>query len=486
MLQQSDIYKVLKMRHKYTDAEIAINTRHTRRTVSKYLKDPQLKHAERLWKTRKNPFESIEDEIKGMLQINPTLEAKTLLDFFIEKYPGRFQEGQLRTLQRFAKRFKALEGPAKEVMFAQKHEAGKLAASDFTSMNDLKITIDGQPFFHLLYHFVLTYSNWEWARICHSESFESLRAGLKEALTRLGKIPEEHLTDSLTAAFNNMQGEFQKQYQELLSMWKIKGRVTQPASPNENGDVEQRNYRLKRAIDQALMLRGSRNFQTKGQYSQFLYLLLMKLNDTRQQLLQKELEIMSPLPEALIPDYTLIKTRVSSCSTIRIKNCSYSLPSRLIGEEVEVHLHDDSLEIFYVEKPVLTCDRLRGENKHKIDYRHVIESLRRKPGAFKSYRYREDLFLSSVFKIAYEYLLQKDPLHASKIYLEILYLCMTNGQDRVERVLSCLLKQDEGLFTLQEIQRLAEKENAPDIRDVYIQQPNLQDYDEAFGLGGSL
>src|SRR3990172_2123467 len=223
MLQQSDIQKILKMKHKYTNTEIAINANHTRKTVAKYLNDPKIKPMEHNWKTRKNPFAAIEEEIKEMIQTNFALEAKTLMDYFIEKYPGHFQEGQLRSLQRFVKRFKALEGPAKEVMFAQKHEPGKLSSSDFTSMNDLKITIDGQPFSHMLYHFVLTYSNWEWARICHSESFESLRAGLNESLTRLGKAPEEHLTDSLTAAFNNMQGEFQKRYQELLSMWKIKG-----------------------------------------------------------------------------------------------------------------------------------------------------------------------------------------------------------------------------------------------------------------------
>jgi hypothetical protein len=99
--------------------------------------------------------------VEEQLTLNPGLEAKTVFDWLQREYPGRFADGQLRTLQRHIKRWRALHGPAREVFFAQVHEPGRLCASDFTHATGLGITIGGQPFPHLIYHFVLTYSNWE-------------------------------------------------------------------------------------------------------------------------------------------------------------------------------------------------------------------------------------------------------------------------------------------------------------------------------------
>jgi hypothetical protein len=234
-----------------------------------------------------------------MLQSHPALEAKSIFEHLQNKYPDKFDAGQLRTLQRHLKIFKAQEGPSKEVMFEQVHRPGHLCASDFTHMGALNITICGRPFEHLLYHFVLTYSNWEWARISPSESLESLRSGLKEALLRLGGVPEEHLSDRLSAAIHNLgqKGEFKQRYQDLMDAFGLRARATQPNSPHENGDIEQRHYRLKKAIDQELMLRGSRDFASVTEYERFLHKLIAKLNCTRSQRIEEEIAFLKPLPE---------------------------------------------------------------------------------------------------------------------------------------------------------------------------------------------
>ena len=168
--------------------------------------------------------------------------------------------------------WRATEGPAKEVFFAQQHPPGRLGASDFTHMEELGVTIQGQSFPHLIYHFVLTYSNWEAATVCFSESFESLCEGLQNALWELGKVPHRHRTDRLSTAVNNMSdpAEFTDRYKGLLRYYGLEGEKTQAGQGNENGDVEQRHHRFKRAVAQELMLRGSRDFASVEDYQQFL------------------------------------------------------------------------------------------------------------------------------------------------------------------------------------------------------------------------
>jgi hypothetical protein len=218
--------------------------------------------AARHWRTRQDGFAEVWPEIAAQLSANAGLEAKTLFAALQRQYPERFVDGQLRTLQRRIKRWRASEGPPQEVYFVQEHRAGELCESDFTHLTELGITIAGQAFPHMLYHFVLTYSNWETGTICHSESFASLSEGLQNALWELGGVPLLHRTDRMTAAVNNLteRAEFQKSYQALLRHYNLEGRKIQTGQPNENGDVEQRHYRFRRALDQALMLRGSRDF----------------------------------------------------------------------------------------------------------------------------------------------------------------------------------------------------------------------------------
>ena len=184
----------------------------------------------RTWRTREDPFADVWEEVREQLEASPGLQAKTLFEWLQRRYPGRFQDGQLRTLQRRVRHWEAISGPPKEVFFAQTHHPGRLAASDFTHMTSLGVTISGQAFNHMVYHFVLTYSNWETASICFSESFESLSDGLQQALWELGGVPQRHRTDRMSLAVNNASStkEFTARYQALmdhygLEMEKING-----------------------------------------------------------------------------------------------------------------------------------------------------------------------------------------------------------------------------------------------------------------------
>jgi hypothetical protein len=397
------------------------------------------------WKTRKDPFEDVWYEIKSMLEINAGLEAKTIFEDLQRRNPGRFADGQLRTLQRRIKVWRASEGPAKEVFFTQLHHPGELSQSDFTHMNKLGVTIGGRPFDHLIYHFVLTYSNWETGSICYSESFESLSAGLQNALWELGGVPQKHRTDCLTTAVQKTRHpeEFTRRYQDLLDHYNLKGCKTNPDSPHENGDVEQRHYRFKQAVDQALILRGSRDFVDRSEYEQFVGKLFKQLNAGRNKRFLEEQAVLQRLPKHRIEACKKNTTRVGPSSTIRVNHNVYSVDSRLIGERIGVHLFMEHLEIWYGQKKIDTLPRLRGEGKHRINYRHIIDSLVRKPGAFKNYRYRDDLFPTSRFRIAYDDLKQRHSQSiAAKQYLNILHLAARESETAVDDVLRMMIDKN--------------------------------------------
>lgn len=433
------------------------------------------------WRTREDPFEEVWEEIQTMLTINPGLESKTIFEEFQRRDPGRFADGQLRTLQRRIKVWRASEGPSREVFFTQVHSPGKLCQSDFTHMDKLKITIGGMPFNHLIYHFVLTYSNWETGTVCFSESFESLSQGLQNALWALGGVPGNHRTDCLTTAVNKAchPEEFTRNYQDLLDHYGIIGCKTNPASPNENGDVEQRHHRLKRAVDQALLLRGSRNFYDHEDYEQFLQNLFRQLNAGRTLRFLEEQEVLRRLPEKRVDACKKMTMKVGPSSTIRVNHNVYSVESRLIGESIETRLYMDRLEIWLGQKKVDTLPRLRGEGKHTIDYRHIIDSLIRKPGAFENYRYRDGLFPTSRFRIAYDNLKKHHTLSkAARQYLGILYLAAYESETAVDDALRVLIDRNVDI-TEKDVRTLIRSvAEVPAPTEVHITTVDLTCYDE--------
>jgi hypothetical protein len=433
------------------------------------------------WRTRKDPFKDAWPTIKAMLELNPGLEAKTLFEDLQRRHPGRFADGQLRTLQRRIKNWRASEGPPKEVFFTQVHTPGQLGQSDFTSMNKLGITIGGRPFDHLIYHFVLTYSNWETGTICFSESFESLSEGLQNALWKLGGVPEDHRTDCLTTAVQKTShpDDFTRRYQDLLDHYNLTGCKTNPNSPHENGDVEQRHHRFKRAVDQSLLLRNSRDFADRHAYKRFLRKLFEQLNAGRKGRFSEERAVLRPLPKHRIDACKTSTTTVGPSSTIRVNHNVYSVDSRLTGERIKVRLFMDHLEVWYGQKRVDLLPRLRGEGKHKINYRHIIDSLVRKPGAFENYRYRDDLFPTSRFRIAYDDLKKRhSQLQAAKQYLNILYLAAKESETAVDAVLRMMIDKDVAILDKQVEALVQSGEPVPVVTEVLIPAVDLTRYDQ--------
>jgi hypothetical protein len=417
------------------------------KTARKYRSLGKLPHevkVEHGWRTRENPFDEVWAGMEEKLRINSGLEAKTLFEDLQRRYPGRFGDGQLRTLQRRVKLWRALEGPPREVYFPQVHKPGELCQSDFTSMNSLGVTIQRQPFEHLLYHFVLTYSNWETGTICFSESFESLSEGLQNALWESGGVPERHRTDRLSAAVQKPDHleEFTQRYRALLDHYGLEGDKTQADSPNENGDVEQRHYRFKKALEQSLMLRGSRDFASRQDYAVFLGKLFAQLNAGRLERFKEESGVLRRLPARRLESCKKLWVRVGPSSTIRANHNVYSVDSRLIGEEIQVRLYAEHLEVCYGQRCLERIPRLRGEGKHRIQYRHIIDWLVRKPGAFENYRYREELFPTHRFRMAYDELRRRHPSRAAKEYLEILHLAARENEAAVDNALRMLLGKE--------------------------------------------
>lgn len=433
------------------------------------------------WRTREDPFKEIWEVIKPFLDVNEGLEAKTLFQYLQRQYPGRFSDGQLRTFQRRVKNWRALEGPAREVYFPQKHQPGKLSQSDFTHMSNLGITLNGLPLDHIVYHFVLTYSNWESCTVCFSESFESLSEGLQNSLWRLGGVPEQHQTDRLSAAVNKPDNpeEFTRRYQGLLSHYKLTGRKTNPASPHENGDVEQRHYRFKKAVDQALILRGSHDFTSRREYETFLNYLLKQLNHGRLSRFKEEQSLLHPLPSRRLDSCSRFDVRVGPSSTIRVKHNVYSVHSRLIKERVTVRLYSDHLEVWYGQRRVENIPRLHGSSKHYIQYRHIIDWLVRKPGAFENYRYRSDLFPTSRFRIAYDSLCDCHTLaKAGKEYLLILQLAARENEAGVDGCLRYMIDNQECIRADKVTAMLHSNQQPGSITDVTIDAICLDRYDQ--------
>jgi hypothetical protein len=454
------------------------------KTARKYVSCERLPSemaAEHTWRTREDPFGGVWMEIQPLLELNPGLEAKTLFEHLQRCYPGRFADGQLRTLQREVRRWRGLEGPPKEVFFAQEHRPGYLCQSDFTYMHDVGVTIGGEVFDHLLYHFVLTYSNWETGSICFSESYESLSGGLQDALWELGAVPQVHQTDRLSAAVSppGRPEEFTQRYEALLRHYGLEGRKCRAGQPHENGDVEQRHYRFKRAVDQALMLRGSRDFPTRRDYQSFLKKLFAQLNAGRTARLEAERPLLRPLAIRLESYKRLSDIRVTRGSVIQVAKNTYSVDSRLIGESVAVRLYAEYLEVWYAQRCVQRIPRLRGEGKHHVQYPHVIQWLVKKPAAFENYRYRADLFPSSHFRRAYDELKGRLPVNkAAAVYLQILQLAAGEGESLVERALQGLSDRHQelsGEAVELEVARLRERPRTAD--EVQVAEVDFAEYD---------
>ncbi len=319
------------------------------------------------------------------------------------------------------------------------------------------MTIGGEPFVHMLCHVVLPYSNWGWVTVCRSESLSALKRGLQEGVYRLGRVAAYHQTDNSTAATHTItSGEqiFNRDYVEFIHHLGMEPRTIAVGRKNQNGDVEALHGALKRRMKQHLLMRGSNDFDSLGEYEEWLTQVMEKANRLRTRRLNEEIAVIRPVPVERFPEFVEQEIRVSGRSTIHVKHNAYSVPSRLIGELVRVRIYDDRLEVYYRGTHQMTVERLLGRGGHRINYRHIIWSLVRKPGAFRLYKYREDMFPSVTFRRAYDALCTKQGDRKGSLeYLRILHLAASTTESDVEAALELVL-EDQTLLSRDQIKAL--------------------------------
>lgn len=460
-----------------------------RSTARKYLASGELPSSRpalvRTYLTRADPFAADWELVEGLLTDAPELEAKALFEHLQWLKPGRYQDGQLRTLQRHIGRWRAQYGPDVEVFFAQEHRPGEAGQTDFTWATELGITIGGEAFAHMLCHFVLPYSNWQWATVAHSESLLALRHGVQSALRHLGRRPTWHQTDNSTAATHDLdtgRRGFNEEYLGMMRHLGMKPRTIGVGESEQNGDIEAANGALKRRLEQHLLLRQSRDFESVQGYESWVQSRCSLANSGRSKRVAEELAVMGELNPERLCEHVDIGVKVTSWSTIYVKENVYSVPSRLIGQQVRVRLTERDIEVWFADRCEVRTARLLGRSGHRIDYRHIIWSMVRKPGAFARYRYREDLFPTLAFRRAYDALRAATSVEykADLAYLRLLHLAASTLQADVEIALELLLSQGE-LPTSEQVKGLVDKRKPAAASDLPAFQPDLGVYDALLG-----
>ena len=457
----------------------------SRPTARKYVvaaQPPNELQEKHTWRTRKDCLVEIWPQAEQLLAESPELEAKALFEYLWEGSPGAVQPQQLRTFQRRVKLWRLQQGPDKEVFFPQDWAAGRALQLDWTNADELAVTIAGQPYPHLLCHCVLPHSNWEWATRCLSESWLSLRQGLQSGLHRLGKVPRELRVDNSSAATHRVgaagpEREFNEPFASLCAHYGLVPHTIGINCPNENGDVESSNGHLKRRLRQHLLLRGSRDFESEAAYERFLEQVLERGNQGRRESLAQELALMQPLPPTRLSEYDEVMCRVGSASTIRVKKVGYSVPARLIGQELKAEVYEREIKLYSGRELLLSLPRQAGAQGVVLDYRHVIDHLLRKPGAFEGYRYREQLFPSRLLRAAYDHLVaQQGPRRGAVEYLRLLKLASEVGQSDVEVMLADYLSPPFPAWSVEALRRILQ----PSLRsplELAELQPECRSYD---------
>ena len=442
---------------------------------------PSQQTSDRTYRTRSDPFAAVWNKVQQRLELEPRLKAKTLFEWLQQTHEGLFPDSTRRTFERRVNEWRSLHGPGKTVFFDQEHHPGRLAASDFTVCNELGVKIAGRRFDHTFFHCVLTYSNVESVSLCFSESFEALSAGIQKAFWDFGGVPERHRSDSLAAAVRNhtSRRELTERYAALMSYYNCEAERTNARCANENGDVESSNGHLKDRIDQALMLRGSRNFDSREAYVAFVQELIERGNMNRRKKYLDDLAHLKRLPDNWLDTDDIIKgVRVSHSSTINVRTNTYSVPSRLIGKLVNLRIGAEQITVTHHGHLIQTMPRIVGKNQAAINYRHIIDSLVRKPGAFANYQYREEMFPTSGFRMAWDSLrATHSEKVADKMYVRILELAAHESQDAVADALRYLLATEHALDVERIRQLVADATSIPAPTDIHVEAPDLCDFD---------
>jgi len=401
--------------------------------------DPRLPSQKKAPRGRRRPDPLAafwDDEIVPMLQAAPGLRTIAVLEELRRRHP-EITANIRRTLERRVRGWRAVAGPERDVIFRQVHEPGRLGLSDFTDTSELGVTIAGVVLEHRLYHFRLAFSGFEHAHVVlGGESYVALAEGLQNALWGLGGVPREHRSDSLSAAFCNMDRntaeDLTQRYQELMRHYGMTPTRNNLGVAHENGSIESSHGHLKKALEDALLLRGSRDFDDLDCYRGFVDEIVGRRNANNRKRIELERPMLRPLPKRRTADYEEKIVTVTSSGGFMLRRVFYTAPSRLIGHRLRVRLYDDRLECFLGTTAMMTLRRGRpvSENKggHVVDYRHVIHALRKKPMALNNLVYRDQLFPRPAYARAFEALHQSvGDKRACKLTVELLALAHDRG-----------------------------------------------------------
>jgi len=445
---------------------------------------PSQKKHRRRYRTRKDPFDAVWlSDIVPLLESMPSIRGTSVLEALQRLHPTRFPDRMLRTLQRRIAHWRATEGPERDLIFRQDHPPGRQGLSDFTDGGKLQVTIAGAAFSHLLYHFRLAYSGWEYAKaIRGGESFTALAEGLQEALWQVGGAPLEHRTDSLSAAYKNRakNNDTVKVYDDFCRHYGIMATRNNKGIAHENGSIEAAHGHLRRSLREALLVRGSNDFANLAAYQAFIQEVVARKNARRRDLVQVELKALRALPVHRTTDYSTATVTVTSSGTMSVRKAIYTVPSRLVGTRLKVHIYDDRLICFLGATPVLTCDRVHGDGDkrgRRIDYRHLIHSLIRKPQAFRNFIFKEELFPKAAYRRAWIALdAALDPRQACRVYVGLLHIaakndCETALEEELQRIL------DAGQLPDLKVLRMTFAPKIDARPEISVSPPDLAGYD---------
>lgn len=468
-------------------AKAGISERSARR-IDQQLHQPQKR--ERNWRTRKDPLAEVWDSIVlPLLESSPDLTPVGIFDHLCEYHTDQFDPRARRTLERRIGRWRQLHGPAQPVMFVQTHEPGELGIADFTWVKE-PVTIAGEALPHKLFHYRLVASGWAYAQVTYGgESFSALSDGLQKAFRNSGGVPRQLRTDSLSAAYKNQQEQedFTERFAEFCHHYDVQATRNNRGVAHENGAIESPNNHIKQQLKQALLLRGSHDFTTRDADEAFVQAVVTRRNRRISTAFKAEQQHLQSLPVYDSSTYSEHTLRVSRTSTIALKRVTYTVPSRLIGSRLTVRLFDARLELWCAGVHTLTLPRIhaRGQQRRRsVNYHHVIESLVKKPRAFRYAQWRDDLLPADDYRHIWQHV--DETLSADKAchyIVRLLHLAKKTDRESalgryvlagIERgKLPCLLECEDRVLSLN-----------PALPPMVVHQHALGDYQALLHMGG--
>ena len=484
----------MKLRQTHSTAVAAAKASISLATGYRIEQDPRLPSQKKAPRGRRRPdplADIFDGEVVPLLKAAPGIRPVAVFEEMMRRHPD-LGEGVRRTLERRIRAWRAIHGEEQEVIFRQVHEPGRLGLSDFTDMATFGVTIAGQPLDHRLYHFRLAYSGFEHAHVVlGGESFVALAEGLQNALWSLGGVPHEHRSDSLSAAFRNLdrdaREDLTRRYEDLIAHYGMTPSRNNRGVAHENGAIEGPHGHLKRAIEDALLMRGARDFDDLAAYRRFVDEIVGRRNARNAKRIDVERAQLRELPDRRTTDYEELSVRVTSSGGFTLRKVFYTVPSRLIGHRLHVRLYDDRLDVFIGGTHLMTLPRGRasasGKHDQVVNYHHVIHSLRRKPMALLNLVYRDQLFPREAYRRTFDLLIVRLPeRQACRTMVELLAIAHERGcESQLAEELSICL--DNGRLPDMAALRARFAPDPTNLPNIVVRLAPLDAYEALIGTG---